>query len=137
MTLIEKKTIYCPYCGAILKVDERTQFCQYCGKPLIIDSINLNEKTINMNINQNVNHREEFYDESKVKASEYDTFIQMKKIELKEKEVAYKQRITLLKILFSVVIGIVGIISSGSDESGGKVLFLACLAILYFIWKKN
>lgn len=125
----------CPNCKASLEFKEKrdVMFCEYCGAKLLLD--NENEYVYRL------------IDEADVKRAETEQSVKLKEMELKEKERENNQKILKLKIIFSVILGVAGLLflilvfalgeKTGDSDSawymlsfGGMVMFL----ILEFIW---
>lgn len=111
-------SIRCPDCGATLPIEEgRNQmYCSYCGSSIII----ANE---NEHIYRNI-------DEAKLKQAEAEKEIKLKKLEIIEKQREASANTKKVKIIISIILGIIGgIITLAGSEIGLLFLF-----IILFIW---
>lgn len=68
--MVKMIPLVCPNCGAKLDIKDGTQtcFCTYCGTKILVNDSNI--KTINKNINQNINIRKTVVDETETKKAE-------------------------------------------------------------------
>lgn len=68
--MVKMIPLVCPNCGAKLDIKDGTQtcFCTYCGTKILVNDSNI--KTINKNINQNINIRKTVIDETESKKAE-------------------------------------------------------------------
>ena len=93
--------VKCPECGASLNAEEGRQqmFCQYCGAKIILS--NDNEYIIRT------------IDEAGIKKAEVDRSIQMKKLELAEKERQFQKTFTTIALAIALVMFVFSIIWLG------------------------
>lgn len=124
---LKMNSIKCPECEAILPLEEgRTQcYCSYCGAKIIIT----NE---NEHIYRHIN-------EAKVKQAETERLIELKRLELEEKKRKTETRIRTLKIVITILLGIVAAIGFAIGKtSDGKMwpttYGLMCLAAILWMW---
>ena len=123
---IKVNSIKCPACGADLTYEEsRTQlFCSYCGTKVVIT-----------NENEYVYHH---IDEAEIKKAEADREIALKRIELEEKKHKSREKTKKLKIIVSIVLGVIALIClSGAMEStslSGMLIGLLCIDAILFMW---
>ena len=70
------KAIYCPACGAPLRVniENPTTYCQYCGSQLRSDG------TYIVNVTKTYNHNYTYRDESRIKEAEVKQVIRQKEL---------------------------------------------------------
>lgn len=68
--MVKMIPLVCHNCGAKLDIKDGTQtcFCTYCGTKILVNNSNI--KTINKNINQNINIRKTVIDETETKKAE-------------------------------------------------------------------
>ena len=123
---MEIKAIYCPACGAPLRVniENPITYCQYCGSQLRSDG------TYIVNVTKTYNHNYTYRDESRIKEAEVKQVIRqkelanqavltplqlqqqerirMKELEMKEKQ-SDNKAVTAYFIGFFVVLAIVAI----------------------------
>ena len=120
--------VKCPECGAMLNIEEnRTQaFCSYCGAKVLIH--NENEFTYR------------HVDVADLERAETERVVQLKKMELAEKENSDKKTIRNMKIFFSVLFFVSGVImipggfllgdKTGNPDSGFYMLSIVGLIVV-------
>lgn len=115
---IKLVTLKCPECGAMLKVEEgrKQVFCSYCGARILLD-----------NENEYIIHT---VDDAEVKHAETERMVELKKMEIAEKNNSDRQKRHYIKIIISIIIGIIAIASFSFDDDSFVGLF-ACIALLY------
>ena len=120
----------CPRCGADLDAesDREMLFCQYCGAKIILTDENTYTINKNITINQTIHH----VDDAKITRAETERMVQMHQIEKERNE----SKVLMLKIIFSIILAIVGAILYMSDTEIFFVGFL-CYFAIFFIWKKS
>lgn len=120
-------SVKCPECGATLDVEEGRQqlFCSYCGTKVMVQNDN---EFIYRHI-----------DEAKLKQAETDRMVELRRLEMAEKKRVERQKIKKLKIVISIILGIVGLLafavgfsSSGPDEAG--IVGMVAFTILMYMW---
>ena len=124
---IKMNSIKCPECNATLPIEEgRSQcFCSYCGAKIIIT----NE---NEHIYRHIN-------EAKVKQAETERLVELKRLELEEKKRKTETRIRILKIVITILLGIVAAVCFAIREtSDGKIWPMTygflCLNVILWMW---
>lgn len=119
-------SLKCPECGAVLSAEEdRNQmFCSYCGAKIIIT----NE---NEHIYRHIDEGQIKEAEAQIKKAEVEQSIQLKKLDIIERKRAALEKAKKLKVIISIIIGIIGIslISAGVNSVG-----YLCLTGLIWIW---
>ncbi len=120
---ISLTTLTCPACGASLSVEEGrdTVYCAYCRTPIKI-----------------TNENEYIYrhiDEAGIKQAETERIVELKKLEMAERDRIAAEKTKSLKIKISLILGAIGIImmtvgymagsASGDSESGFYMLSMA------------
>lgn len=86
------RNMKCPNCSASLTIQDDNRdfaFCEYCGSKILLDDYRSTHRIV---------------DEAKIKQAEIDKMIQLKKLELLEKEQNAKQSNTIMKMIFSFFI---------------------------------
>ena len=98
----------CPRCGADLSVekDRDMLFCQYCGAKIILTDENTYTINKNITINQTIHH----VDDAKIARAETERMVQMHQMEMDKKKSSNKTTIIILKIVFSIFLGLFGLI---------------------------
>ncbi len=111
-------TIKCPECNAFLPIEEGRShiYCSYCGASIILT--NENEHIIRT------------IDEAGLKDAETRRMVETKRMEMREKNRASARRVLTLKIIVSIVLGIVGLAGIAASSFVG----LGALLILAYIW---
>lgn len=116
----------CPDCGANLQIeaDRQQAFCTYCGAKVVI-----------YNENEHIFHR---IDDAELKQAETERMVQMKRIEFAEKKRIQKEKNKKIKIILSIILGIIGLASIGLAElisfDGLYAVGLFALIILSYMW---
>ncbi|MDD7281451.1 hypothetical protein [Floccifex sp.] len=115
------KTIECPSCGANLEIDENRKelYCAYCGNKIIVQ-----------NENEHIIHE---VNEADVKKAEYDYQVKLKQLEMDKQNQKRYNSILKLKIVISMILGIIGFISFLFGEHGMMIGMMAFIVIMY-IW---
>ncbi len=119
-------SVKCPECGAALEVEEGREqiFCSYCGSKVIIE-----------NDNEYIYHH---IDEAEIKQAETDRIIQLKKMEMTEKNRIAKEKRMSIKIRISIVLGIIAFIflaiGFGGSNFGLETPGLLCGLALMMMW---
>ena len=129
----------CPECGANLTIEkDRSQcFCQYCGTQILLDD----ERKI---------YEYRTIDEARIREAESWETVRLKELEIQEKDMESKSRVGCLKIVISMILGVLGIIfmvagyaggaASGDPDSGIYMLCFVgffCMIAIVFIWTTN
>lgn len=114
--------VRCPACGANLSIEEgRTQmFCSYCGSNIIMTNEN--------------EHIYRHIDEAQIKRAEADRLIQLKKIEFAERKRESAEKVKKIKIVISILLGILGIGLLLAGAGMGSLVGLIVLEMIMFIW---
>lgn len=112
-------SVKCPECSASLPIEEGRQvmFCSYCGSKILM--INENEyiyRTI---------------DEAGIKKSESDHNIRMKQMELIEKDYSAKEKSKRFKVIITVILGSVCLLSFALS---GIMVGMVSAIILMLMW---
>lgn len=119
-------SIKCPECGASLDIEEGRErlFCSYCGTQIMAQ-----------NENEYIYRR---IDEAGIKQAETDLVIQLKKMEMIEKERAASARSKKFKIMLSVPLFFVAIVglSIGIDKTDISLFCAGCISatVLMVLW---
>lgn len=119
---IKITSIKCPDCGASLSVEEGREklFCSYCGSKIIV-----------------TNENEYIYrhiDEAKIKEAEVNKAVELKKLEILEKKRVSAEKFKKIKIIISILMGIVGISLFIASEEIGSLAGLFVLEGIMMIW---
>lgn len=119
---IKFTSVKCPECGAALRMEEgRMQmFCSYCGTEVIMTNEN--------------EHICRHIDESQIKKTEAEKEIQLKKIELIERRRLASEKIKKVKIVISIILGVLGICLLLAGAGMGGLVGLLVLEIIMYIW---
>ena len=118
--------IKCPSCGADLKAEEGREkmFFSYCGAQIILTNEN--------------EHIYRHIDEAGIKKAETDRLVELKKLELIEKNRAQQEKRKNIKIKISIILGAAAvlfmILGYACDMTGLLMPGLFCLIILMYIW---
>lgn len=115
-------SIKCPECGASLDVEEGRQqiFCSYCGTKVMVQNDN---EYIYRHI-----------DEASIKQAEADKIVQLRKLEIIESKRAEAAKVKRVKIIVSILMGILGIgLMIAGAGMGGLVGLLVLEGVMY-IW---
>ena len=120
--------IKCPRCGADLDAesDREMLFCQYCGAKIILSDENTYTINKNITINQTIHH----VDDAKITRAETERMVQMHQIEKDRNESNSKVNVLILKIVFSVILAIVGFFLATTENDfffGDMFCFLAII----------
>ena len=127
-------SVRCPECNASLPIEEgRTQmFCSYCGAKIIVH-----------------NENEYIYrhiDEAELTQAETDRLVELKRLEMEEKQREKDEARRKNKVILSIILGAIGVVCMGIGYIGNEYGFLmpgmVCLIILVYMWlvdsaKKN
>ena len=118
-------SVKCPECGANLPIEEgRTQvFCSYCGTKVIV-----------------TNENEYIYrhiDEAEIKQAETDRIVELKRLEMVEKRLAHRQKVKKLKIIITIILGIIALISYSSGPSMVGVISLFIILYMWLLFDKK
>ena len=127
--MINLVSLKCPECHAALAIEEGRKycFCQYCGTKILIDD-------------GSTSHTYRKIDEARIKEAEVKERIRLKELLLEEKKQAAKERRNKVKIIISVILGIIGLLFLTIGLSGGAatesigIIGMAALSILIYIW---
>lgn len=141
--MIKMVSVVCPECRANLEIapDRKMCYCQYCGTKVMIDD-------------GSTTHTYRKIDEARIKEAEIKEVIRLKELELEEKKRIASERTKIfkgllktLKILFSIILGIIGALfialgfsfGAGSGNADSSVYFVTiigfiCIAVIVFIW---
>lgn len=118
-------SIKCPECGAKLDVEEGRKefFCTYCGTKIIMQ-----------NDNEYIYRK---IDEAKIKRAEADEKVELKKLELLEKQRIADEKAKQIKIFFTVILATIAIVFIWLGDSGNFAFTmpgLVCCYILMAMW---
>lgn len=115
-------SIKCPECRASLDVEEgRKQiYCSYCGTHVLIENDN--------------EYVYRYIDEAKIKQAEVDQVVQIKKLEIMERKRVEAAKFKRVKIVVSILMGIVGVILLIAGIGMGGLVGLLVLEGVMFIW---
>ena len=115
-------SVKCPECGANLPIEEGRErmFCSYCGTQIIMTKEN--------------EHIFRHVDEAKIKQAEANQAIQLKKLEIIERKRAAAEKTKKVKIVISIVMGIIGIVLMLAGAGMGGLVGLLVLEGVMFIW---
>ena len=118
----------CPRCGANLSVekDRDILFCQYCGAKIILTDENTYTVNKNITINQTIHH----IDDAKITRAETERMVQMHQMEMDKKKSSNKTTVIILKIVFSIFLGLLGLVLMAAEN----ILCLMCIAGILLIW---
>ena len=126
--------IKCPRCGADLDAesDREMLFCQYCGAKIILTDENTYTINKTITIDKTIHH----VDDAKMTRAETERMIQMHQIEKERRESKSKAIVLMLKIVFSVILAIVGFFLATTEND---FLFgdMFCFMAIAFIWLKE
>ena len=119
--MVKMVSLKCPECDATLSIAEgRKQcFCEFCGAKIIIDD----GSTTNV-----------YRDEARIKEAEVREQIRLKELELEVDERKQKRKILKIKVIISIILGILGGILSVIPFANGTMLDLLCFVIIAWIW---
>ena len=114
-------TVKCPACGANLQVEEGRDrlFCSYCGTQIIVTNEN--------------EHIHRHIDETKIRKAQIYKEVELKRLEFLEKKRVAAARTKRIKIVFSIVLGIITAIAF----EGAPFVSLICICAIAFIWGIN
>ena len=115
-------SIKCPECGASLDVEEGRQqiFCSYCGTKVMVQNDN---EYIYRHI-----------DEASIKQAEADKIVQLRKLEIIERKRAEAAKVKRVKIIVSILVGIIGIGLMIAGAGMGGLVGLLVLEGVMVIW---
>lgn len=115
-------SIKCPECGASLDVEEGRQqiFCSYFGTKVMVQNDN---EYIYRHI-----------DEASIKQAEADKIVQLRKLEIIERKRAEAAKVKRVKIIVSILMGILGIGLMIAGAGMGGLVGLLVLEGVMFIW---
>ncbi|MGN1276412.1 MAG: hypothetical protein ACI4UK_05420 [Floccifex sp.] len=119
---IKINSVKCPSCGANLPIEEGRQqiFCSYCGTKVVV-----------------TNENEYIYrhiDEAEIKNAEANQIVQLKKLEIIERKRAEAAKVKRVKIIISILMGIVGVGLMIAGAGMGGLVGLLVLEGVMFIW---
>lgn len=122
---IEIKKVQCPYCGASVDSTGFTESvtCPYCDQKIIIS-----------------NENEFIYREIKdaeIRKTDAEYQLELKRLEIAEKERLAREKKTKYKIIASIILGIIGAISfffTSSETPQLPVIGFVCLISVLYIW---
>ncbi len=119
---IKMNSVKCPECGANLQIEEgrKQLFCSYCGTKIIM-----------------TNENEYIYrhiDEAEMAQAETNRIVEMKRMEMAEKSRLQKQSIKKIKIIISIILGIIMLISFAIHETQMMTLGMICALALMMMW---
>lgn len=119
---IKFNSVKCPECGADLPIEENREqlFCSYCGAHIVVT-----------NENEYIYHH---IDEASIKKAENDKEVQLKKLEIIEKKRAEAAKNTKIKIIISIIMGIIGVVLLLAGAGWGGMVGLLVLEAVMFIW---
>lgn len=115
-------SVKCPECGANLPVEEgRNQvYCSYCGASILINNEN--------------EHVFRHVDEAGIKQAETDRLVELKRLEMEEKQKASNQKVKTLKIVLSIALGIIMLAALATGSENASMIGLVCGIILMYMW---
>lgn len=119
-------SIKCPACGAMLDIEDgrKQVFCSYCGTKILVN-----------NDNEYIYHH---VDDADIKQAETDRIIQMRKMDLIEKECEERERTKREKGIVKTVVAFLAIvfIIIGNCAWNDGLIFagILCCFILLFMW---
>lgn len=117
-------SVKCPECGANLPIEEgRTQiFCSYCGTKVMVT-----------NENEFIYHH---IDETKIRQAEAESAVELKRLEMEERRIAEKQKVRKIKIIISIILGLVALLSFvvAYSKGEGVAIGMLSLIIIFFMW---
>ena len=115
-------SVKCPECGANLPIEEGREkmFCSYCGTQIIMTNEN--------------EHIYRHIDEAKIRQAEVNQAVQLKKLEIIERKRAAAEKNKKIKIIVSIVMGIVGILLMLAGAGWGGMVGLLVLEGVMMIW---
>ena len=92
-------TIKCPACGASLsaKTGEKQIVCEYCDTKILLNNEN--------------EHIYKHVDEAELKKAETEQLLKIKQMEMKEKQMLEKQKKARVKVIASIVLGVISVLS--------------------------
>lgn len=117
-------TLKCPECGSFLDIEEGREFiyCSYCGAKVLIDNDN--------------EHIYRHIDEAGIKHEETERVVRLKEMEMAEKKreaahkaMAFKIKATMVLVLISVVMMVLGQVTS--YEMLSIIAFFPFMVIIY------
>ena len=123
-------SLKCPECNATLSIEGERKFCfcQYCGTKILVDD-------------GSTTHTYRKVDEARIREADIQENIRLRELMLEEKKFTAKEKAKALKIWFSIILTVLGIgliaIESIFPLGAFGVAGLACLAILFLIWKSG
>lgn len=119
---IKLNSVKCPECNANLSIEEGREraFCTYCGTLIIVTNEN--------------EHIYRHIDEARIKEAETNRTVELKKLEFIERKRVAAEKTKKVKIIVSIVIGIIGFLAllSGADTS--IIVGILALEVVGFIW---
>lgn len=112
-------TLKCPECGDTIMSEEGKSitFCSSCGAKLMLS--NENERVIR------------HVDESKIKSVENNTMLELKKLEIKQKNKMLKIKISLILCGIGALMMILGFAFSEEDKDGWGMLSVVGMFFLF------
>lgn len=115
-------SVKCPECGATLQIEDgRTKlFCSYCGSQIIV-----------------TNENEYIYrhiDEAKIKEAELNQTVNLKKLEIIERKRAAAEKTKKIKIIVSILMGILGIALMLSGDGSNSITGILVLQAILLLW---
>lgn len=115
-------SVRCPECGANLTIEEGREkiFCSYCGAQIIMANDN--------------EHIYRHIDEAKIKEAEMRQTVELKKLEIIEKKRVAAEKTKKVKIIASIVMGIVGIVMMLSNSETAQFIGLIPITAILSIW---
>lgn len=93
---IELISIKCPECGAMLEIESNRQqaFCTYCGAKVILHNEN--------------EHVFRHIDEAGIKQAETDRMVQLKHMEMAERQMQIDEKDKKFRIKLAMILGVIG-----------------------------
>lgn len=115
-------SVKCPECGANLPIEEGREqlFCSYCGTKVIITNDN--------------EHVYRYVDDAQIKMAETKRIIQLKRIEAAERKRMAEEKTKKIKIIISIILGGVALVSMLLGGDNGLIVGMVALAILMYMW---
>ena len=116
----------CPRCGADLSVenDREILYCEYCGAKIVLTDENT--FTINKNISKTIHT----IDDASITRAETERIVQIHQIELEKQKSKRKSTVLILKIAFSIILALLGVILYAAES----IFSLYCILGVLLIW---
>lgn len=107
----------CPQCNATFSVEEGREmlFCSYCGHKILLNDEN--------------KHTIHYIDDAAIKRAETERMIQLKELEMEEKNRANKKVAIIIWAIITTILMALGIIGYSTGELGLIMCFLLAMAV--------